>query len=53
MVASWTHIRFLPLTSASDRVILEDLLILSLEPISNQRPGAAVVRQFLTEMEGD
>ena len=49
----WTHIRFLPLASASDRMILEDLLILSLEPIANQRPGAAAVRQFLTEMEGD
>ena len=50
---TWTHMRFLPLKSASDRVILENLLILSLAPIANQQPGAAVVEQFLTEMEGD
>lgn len=50
---NWTSMRFLPLKSASDRLILEGLLILSLSPIANQKLGTAAVNQFLTELEGD
>lgn len=50
---SWTHMRFLPLKSASDRIVLEYLLILGLAPVANQKPGAMPIRHFLKELEGD
>lgn len=50
---NWTSMRLLPLKSASDRLILEGLLILSLAPIANQKPGTAAVNQFLKEVERD